>query len=46
MSGKALFGSNFARSFSRAWLLAGYLFLYLPIVALVIYSPRCPATAR
>ena len=38
MSGKALFGSGFARGFSRAWLLAGYLFLYLPIVALVIYS--------
>jgi putrescine transport system permease protein len=38
MSGKALFGSSFARGFSRAWLLAGYLFLYLPIVALIIYS--------
>lgn len=38
MSGKALFGSGFSRSFARAWLLAGYLFLYLPIVALVIYS--------
>lgn len=38
MSGRALFGSGFSRGFARAWLLAGYLFLYLPIVALVIYS--------
>ena len=38
MSGKALFGPGFARGFSKAWLVAGYLFLYLPIVALVIYS--------
>ena len=38
MSGKALFGTGFARGFSKAWLVAGYLFLYLPIVALVIYS--------
>jgi len=32
------FGATFARGFGRAWLLAGYAFLYLPIVALVIYS--------
>jgi putrescine transport system permease protein len=32
------FGANFARHFSRAWLASGYLFLYLPIVALVLYS--------
>ncbi|MCO5977958.1 ABC transporter permease subunit [Ideonella oryzae] len=28
----------FNRSFSKAWLLGGFVFLYLPIVALVIYS--------
>ena len=27
-----------AQWFSKSWLTAGYLFLYLPIVALVIYS--------
>jgi putrescine transport system permease protein len=32
------FGANFARQFSRAWLAGGYVFLYLPIVALVLYS--------
>jgi len=32
------FGAAFARGFGRAWLLAGYAFLYLPIAALVIYS--------
>jgi putrescine transport system permease protein len=32
------FGAGFARGFGRAWLGAGYLFLYLPIVALVVYS--------
>ena len=40
MSGgrRTLFGAGFARLFARGWLGAGYLFLYLPIVALVIYS--------
>jgi len=38
MSGRTVFGTGFARGFSKAWLLAGYVFLYLPIVALVIYS--------
>ncbi|WP_298825009.1 ABC transporter permease [uncultured Piscinibacter sp.] len=38
MKGKTLFGAGFAKGFSKAWLLAGYLFLYLPIVALVVYS--------
>ena len=42
MNGKAsrgaVFGAEFARWFSRGWLSAGYLFLYLPIVALVVYS--------
>jgi putrescine transport system permease protein len=32
------FGASFARAFGRGWLGAGYLFLYLPIVALVVYS--------
>lgn len=32
------FGPAFARQFSRGWLAAGFAFLYLPIVALVIYS--------
>ena len=32
------FGAAFARHFGRGWLGAGYLFLYLPIVALVVYS--------
>jgi putrescine transport system permease protein len=32
------FGASFARGFGRGWLGAGYLFLYLPIIALVVYS--------
>ena len=32
------FGAGFARAFGRGWLGAGYVFLYLPIVALVVYS--------
>jgi putrescine transport system permease protein len=36
--GKTLFGPAFARGFGKAWLAAGFVFLYLPIVALVIYS--------
>ena len=36
--GKTWFGAGFARGFSKAWLACGYVFLYLPIVALVIYS--------
>ena len=31
-------GAVFTRWFSRGWLSAGYLFLYLPIIALVVYS--------
>ncbi len=38
MSGRTVFGAGFAKGFSKAWLIAGYAFLYLPIVALVIYS--------
>lgn len=34
----SFFGARFARNFGRGWLGAGYLFLYLPIVTLVIYS--------
>ncbi len=33
-----LFGPAFARGFGKAWLAGGFIFLYLPIVALVIYS--------
>jgi putrescine transport system permease protein len=34
----ALQGDGARRAFARGWLAAGYLFLYLPIVALVLYS--------
>ena len=37
-SHKALFGARFALGFSKAWLLGGFLFLYLPMVTLIIYS--------
>jgi putrescine transport system permease protein len=30
--------SSFNRGFAKAWLIGGYAFLYLPIVALVLYS--------
>ncbi len=36
--GHTPFGERFARGFGNAWLSAGYFFLYLPIVALVVYS--------
>jgi putrescine transport system permease protein len=35
---RALFGTGFARGFGRAWLVGGYLFLYLPMLTLVVYS--------
>ncbi|MCW5664144.1 MAG: ABC transporter permease subunit [Piscinibacter sp.] len=38
MNRRTLFGTDFARGFGKAWLAGGYVFLYLPIVALVIYS--------
>jgi putrescine transport system permease protein len=38
MTRHTFFGPAFARQFSRGWLAAGFAFLYLPIVALVIYS--------
>ena len=37
-SRRTVFGTGFTRVFARGWLGAGYFFLYLPIVALVIYS--------
>jgi len=38
MSKRALFSAGFARQFGRAWLVAGFLFLYLPMVTLVVFS--------
>ncbi|HWH75578.1 MAG TPA: ABC transporter permease subunit [Methylibium sp.] len=38
MTRRTLFGPAFARWFARGWLAAGFAFLYLPIVALVLYS--------
>ena len=35
---RALFGPGFNRKFAQAWLAGGYLFLFVPIVALVVYS--------
>ncbi len=35
---RTLFGPAFTRQFARGWLAAGFAFLYLPIVALVLYS--------
>ena len=35
---RTLFGPGFTRPFARSWMAAGFVFLYLPIVALVIYS--------
>lgn len=34
----SLFGARFNLAFARGWLGAGFFFLYMPIVALVIYS--------
>jgi putrescine transport system permease protein len=38
MSKRALFSSGFAKGFGRTWLVFGFLFLYLPMVALVVFS--------
>jgi putrescine transport system permease protein len=40
MAGKPFFATSerFNRGFGRAWLAAGFFFLYLPIVALVVFS--------
>lgn len=35
---RTLFGPGFTRPFARGWLAAVFAFLYLPIVALVVYS--------
>ena len=35
---RTAFGLGFAKGVAKAWLGAGYVFLYLPIVALVVYS--------
>jgi putrescine transport system permease protein len=37
-TGRTLFGPVFARRFGIAWLAAGYVFLFLPIVSLLIFS--------
>ena len=38
MSRRALFSTGFAKGFGRTWLVLGFLFLYLPMVALVVFS--------
>ena len=38
MSKRALFSAGFARNFGRTWLVLGFLFLYLPMVTLVVFS--------
>ena len=35
---RALFGTNFAKGFGRAWLVGGFVFLYLPMLALMVFS--------
>ena len=38
MNKRALFTAGFAKNFGRAWLVAGFLFLYLPMLTLVVFS--------
>ena len=38
MKNRALFGTGFAKGFGRAWLVGGFLFLYLPMIALMVFS--------
>ena len=38
MTRRAFFSAGFAKVFGRGWLVAGYLFLYLPMVTLVVFS--------
>jgi len=38
MSKRALFSPGFARNFGRVWLVLGFLFLYLPMATLVVFS--------
>ena len=35
---RAWFGPGFAKGFGNAWLIAGFLFLYIPMASLVVYS--------
>jgi len=35
---RAIFNDRFAATFGKGWLVGGFLFLYLPIVTLVVYS--------
>jgi putrescine transport system permease protein len=35
---RAVFGNRFAIGFGKAWLVGGFLFLYLPMVTLIVYS--------
>ena len=38
MNRRTIFGPSFTRGFSKLWLALGYAFLYLPILALVVFS--------
>jgi putrescine transport system permease protein len=38
MKKRAIFSAGFAKNFGRGWLVAGFLFLYLPMVTLVVFS--------
>ena len=38
MKRRTIFGPSFTRGFSKLWLALGYAFLYLPILALVVFS--------
>jgi putrescine transport system permease protein len=38
VSKRAIFGAGFAKGFGRAWLVGGFLFLYLPMFTLIFFS--------
>ena len=38
MRNRDLFGTGFAKRFGRSWLAAGFLFLYLPMLTLMVFS--------
>jgi putrescine transport system permease protein len=38
MKNRALFGTQFAKGFGKSWLVGGFLFLYLPMLTLMIFS--------
>ncbi len=38
MKNRALISAGFAKGFGRAWLVGGFLFLYLPMLTLVVFS--------